>query len=303
MSGGELLQLSIYIFQQAGIMLGIGAQTVILCTHLLVLHRHESESTEVTLESAARTTLWISFALIILSGLGAVALHWQAVQLEILLAPAFLFKWILILVLLFALALESTLGHWNDAARGFVGATWYALFVIHTLGLASSWLTLGILYAVWLVFFGLVWSVFVWMLRRHNGGVIPEIKKEVPKPVPPPKPLPPPPPIPKPIPPPPPSPPPKPIPPPAPLPMVIPPPPPPKPVPPPAPVVPPPPALPAVALAKEGPKPLVPQPIIATTPAPTTTEPVHNPDVPALRIMPQKPEDIGNATRPQVVKS
>src|SRR3990167_11355785 len=90
---GELLYFTIYVLQQLGIMLGVGAQTVLLCTHLIAVHHGEAEPPHANYAEAARKALRAGFFLIIISGAGAVAIHALTGNTEVLFAPAFLFKW------------------------------------------------------------------------------------------------------------------------------------------------------------------------------------------------------------------
>ena len=290
---GEFFYFVIYVAQQLGVMLGVGAQTVLLCAHLIALHHGDKENPHAAYAEAAYKALGAGFVLVVISGLFAVAIHLLGGQADIVLSPAFLFKWALIIVLLTAFFLQSRLRERINFYYAFTGTTWYALFLVHSLGPITSWGGLWTLYVLWAILFTLVWWGFVALMRRSTNTSVPPaaivIQKEVPKvpPLPPaPKP------IPKPAPPPPPPPPPK----PAPKPL---------PPPPPKPILPPPPPLPSIALAKEGPPP---PPVIVPVPPPPVRKPglmqevIDHLLVPALRIMPQRPEDIGKHNRPPVVK-
>ena len=54
---GEFLYFLIYVAQQLGIMLGVGAQTVLLCAHLIAVHHGEQESPHAAYAQAARKAL------------------------------------------------------------------------------------------------------------------------------------------------------------------------------------------------------------------------------------------------------
>ena len=291
---GEFLYFGIYVFQQLGIMLGVGAQTVLLCTHLLNIHRNEPDAPHASYATAARKSLSVGFFLIILSGAAAVAVHLFGGNTAVLFAPAFLFKWALIALALGIFLLQNRLSHWSDVVAWLAGGTWYALFLVHTLAPITSWFNLAALYGAWLATFGIIWVLFVLIMRKTAHGAAPA-KITVPvavKTAPPPKPIPLPVPV---VAPPPPAPAPKPV------------PPPPKPAPPlsviqplslpvPPPVPPPPPPAPKPAAL-----PPVPPP---KPPAKHTTlhDIIDHLLVPALRIMPQTPADIGKQNRPPVVK-
>ena len=284
---GEFFYFLIYVAQQLGIMLGVGAQTVLLCAHLLAVHHGEQENPHAAYAQAARKALGAGFFLIIVSGLFAVVTHLLGGQADIVLAPAFLFKWALIIILLAAFFLQSRLREWVNFYYAFTGTTWYALFLVHSLGPVTSWGSLWVLYILWAILFTLVWTGFVALMQRSIKKPVSMpatpvtfvIKKEAPRPIPPPAPSP------------------------------VPPPPPP-PTPKPAPPAPP-------RMIEEHHQPLslpVPAPVVvsAPPPPPVIVPPVHKPTimqevinhllVPALRIMPQRPEDIGKHNRPPVVK-
>lgn len=199
-------------------MLGVGAQTVLLCTHLLQLHRGEPELLHASYAEAARKALSVGFFLIIFSGAGAVLLHVGGENAAVLLAPAFLFKWLLILLALAAFWLHNRLSGWSNVVAGFAGGTWYGIFLVHSLAPVTDWFSLGALYIVWLTLFGLCWGIFVLIMRKAGAPAAapvhttakpaPVVVAATPKPAPvvvvapPPPPPPPPPPAPKPIPPP-----------------------------------------------------------------------------------------------------
>ena len=334
---GEFLYFGIYVFQQLGIMLGVGAQTVLLCTHLLNIHRAEPDAPHASYAAAARKSLSVGFFLIIVSGLAAVAVHILGGNTAVLFAPAFLFKWALIVLVLGVFWLQSRLSHWSDVVAWFAGGTWYALFLVHTLAPITGWFNLAALYGAWLAAFGIVWVLFVLIMRKTTRGTTPAkvavpvaIKITLPLPPPAPKPIVPPPPAPKPI-----------------APVILKGPsfferllswfknvttpkrPTPKPVlaptPPlaPKPIVPPPPLVPKPTPI---PPPLALAPMLKIAPVvvapaskPVAVPPVPPPPVPpqkhttlhdiidhllvpALRIMPQTPADVGKQNRPPVVK-
>ncbi len=282
---GEFFYFLIYVAQQLGIMLGVGAQTILLCAHLVAVHHGDKENPHVAYAEAARKALGAGFILIVISGLFAVVIHLFSGQADIVLSPAFLFKWALIVVLLAAFFLQSRLREWVNFYYAFTGTTWYALFLVHSLGPIASWGSLWVLYILWGILFTLVWTGFVALMQRESKKPAPVfkppvafvVKKEIPKPVAAfipktPLPAPPPPLAPKPVPPPPP-------------PKLI--SPPPLPQPPPIIIPTPPPAI------------VVPAPVRKPG---IMQEVINHLLVPALRIMPQKPEDIGKHNRPPVVK-
>ncbi len=235
---GDLLFFAIYVLQQLGVMLGVGAQTLLLCTHLVALHHHEPEHPSGSFSRAALWALGASLVLIIASGVGAVGFHLFTGSYEPLLEPAFLFKWALIAAVGAAYLLQKRVSNWSDTLAWFAGGSWLALFLVHSVAPVTTWLSLGVLYVGWMIFFAAIWAGFVLVMRGAKAAPAPAVVvpalKAVSAPVQPRKVVAPPPPAPTPTPvvkvaPPPP-----------------PPPPPPKPMPPPAPVAPPPPPAPVV---------------------------------------------------------
>lgn len=281
---GEFLYYGIYVLQQLGVMLGVGAQTVLLCAHLVAVHRREVELPHASFARAARSARMAGFVLIIVSGVAAVAVHVLNQETQVLLAPAFLFKWVLVFGVLGVFVVEQWLVRWSSVLQGFAGATWYAIFLVHSIAPVTSWLNLGVLYIAWLATFALLWTAFLLIMRWRRAPSAPApapvvaIKKEV-KFVPPVV-LPP-----------------------------LPPPTPPKPIPPPAPTPPKatqgtaPPKPEPLMLAKPITLPVVPQPVVAAPLAPAAAPAANQGDLPALRIMPQTPGDIARHDRPAVIKS
>src|SRR3989344_2595602 len=199
---GEFLYFGIYVFQQLGIMLGVGAQTVLLCTHLLNIHRNEPDAPHASYAAAARKSLSAGFFLVVISGLAAVAVHMLGGNTAVLFAPAFLFKWLLIVLALGIFLLQNRLSHWSDVVAWLAGGTWYALFLVHTLAPVTSWFNLAALYGAWLAAFGITWTLFVFIMRKTAHGAAPAkvavpvaIKTAPPPPPPAPKPIVPPPPL------------------------------------------------------------------------------------------------------------
>lgn len=185
---GELLSLVVSLAQEIGIVAGVGALTITLVGHLLSLHTHVSE-TVYGYVRAARHIRAIALMAIIISGGAAVLIHFQTGTPGILLQPAFLFKWLVIALLtaFYFVELKVT-GVKRDAVEGFEGANWYALFIVHTVAPALEWTTLLFIYASWLATFAIIWASFVWIMRRQSMVVqkaAAPIPASVPAPVPP----------------------------------------------------------------------------------------------------------------------
>ncbi|MDB5225463.1 MAG: hypothetical protein JWL87_415 [Candidatus Adlerbacteria bacterium] len=173
--------------QEFGIILGVGALTITLVAHLLALHSRVPESIHGYVR-AARQARAIALAVIIISGGGALLVHAQTGTLSVLLAPAFLFKWLLIAAVTALYFMERGAAGWRqDAIEGLEGAHWYALFIVHTMAPVVGWVTLLGIYAGWLAAFGAVWAGFVWFMRWRGAPVAPKsaaVPKAAPAPAP-----------------------------------------------------------------------------------------------------------------------
>lgn len=283
----DLINLVLYCVQQLGVTLGVGAETILLVAYVSAIRDGVVDAKEAQFSRAVRAVLNWGLAFIIISGVGITTLHIMAGQSAVVLTPAYLFKWALILLaLIFTLVARYAS---QSVLEGVAGATWYALFLVHILAPVTTWSNLLELYAVWLSGFTLCWWALVPMFSRRKSEAPKKIdtiaatlppKPAAPKPFPNMSPV-------KPVP----------IP-------VPPPPPPPAPVPPPAPKPPPVPSVNPPAIVAT-------QPVQQQTPlvAPLDkkpevkiTDPDKDPGLPAIRVMPKTPQDLDTQNRASVVK-
>ncbi len=166
--GGELISLIVSLTQEIGVVAGVGAITATLVGHLLSLHAHVPESVHGYVR-AARQVRALALIAIIVSGAAAILMHLTTGTAATLLAPAFAFKWLLIAILVSFYFLEfGAKGVWQDTVEGFEGAQWYALFIVHTIAPAHGWILILEIYAAWLIAFGVVWAVFVAIMRHQS---------------------------------------------------------------------------------------------------------------------------------------
>ncbi len=319
----ENLDAFLYCIQQIGVMLSVGAETVLLSAYVLAMEDGKVDDTEAKFSRTVRRALGAGIACMVFSGVIITLLHGSLVEGSIIFQPTFLFKWLLIAVLLVAYLVQRKRPFLNYLLEGVVGGTWYALFLLHIMAPMTGWFVLLMLYVVFVSVFEGIWAGIVIMMRRaHLVYLAPGLQLQPagmqmaphmlppqpkPKPLPPPAPIAPPPVVKSVVPPPPP-----PqvivvevVPPPAPIPL--PPPPPPKP----APTVPPP-AVPrpmkeaqANPLPTSMPETYTPKqadpPVVVPVPqAPLAPEvsvvaevdPHNSPWLPAIHVMPKSQEDL-----------
>ena len=145
----DVVNLLLYSAQQLGVMLGVGSASILLVAYLVSLRDGVVDSKEEQFGRAVTRVQTIGLWIIILSGLAITAIHISNGALDIVLSPAFLFKWILIAVLFGASLFRQTNPYPHFIWEGITGATWYALFIVHILAPVVAWIDLIVLYTVW----------------------------------------------------------------------------------------------------------------------------------------------------------
>ena len=165
----ELFGLALYLTQQAGILLGVGAELVLLVSYLLHVHARNSGPTRFVVP--ARFVERLGLGLIVLSGFGVVFYHVLLWQVAILFAPAFIAKWILIGAVLIGYQIEQRAEEraypWRSVVHGFIGGTWLALFLLNMLAPDTSMVFLVEGYGAWMAFFAVIWGGFVTALSPN----------------------------------------------------------------------------------------------------------------------------------------
>lgn len=163
----ELFALAVYSVQWLGIVLGVGAEVVLMVAHLTALHEHKPQWLA-TIPAVRAVQRW-GLVLIVVSGVVAVGLQ-ALLDPSVFLIPVFGFKWALI-VLAWSAFLASRSGG-RATIEGFAGGTWLALFVVHSVAPSTAtWAVLGAGYAVWLAVFGLLWTSTVYLMGRSTARV------------------------------------------------------------------------------------------------------------------------------------
>lgn len=163
----ELASLAIYLLQQLGVMLGVGAMTIILVSYLLSFRDGVVEEKEAKFGSALANVIKFSLILILVSGLGALLFHAVRGDGGVLASAAFLYKWALIATLVIGILLQRSKPYAKYVGEGFMGANWYALFILHIFAPADiSLFDIAVVHGVWLTGFLLVWTILVYLLRK-----------------------------------------------------------------------------------------------------------------------------------------
>lgn len=163
----ELASLAIYLLQQLGVMLGVGAMTITLVTYLLSFRDGVVEEKEAKFGSALASVIKFSLILILVSGLGALLFHAVRGDGGVLASASFLYKWALIATLVIGILLQRSKPYAKYVGEGFMGANWYALFILHIFAPADiSLFDIAVVHGVWLTGFLLVWTILVYLLRK-----------------------------------------------------------------------------------------------------------------------------------------
>ncbi len=163
--GLSLLNLLLYCMQQLGVMLGVGAETVLLAAYIQSMRDGVVDEKEQGFARAVRRTMDWGLFFIVISGLGVIATSFLAGNVEFTFSTPFLFKWALILIVLFFSLTNRGFSFANELLQGVAAGTWYALFVVHILAPDAAWYELGELYAVWMLGFTLCWTLLIFALR------------------------------------------------------------------------------------------------------------------------------------------
>ena len=75
MTAGDLLTLGLYLVQQLGVMLGVGAATITLIAHLVSTRDGVIEPAETRFARTIERVLMVGLLCVIVSGVASVALH------------------------------------------------------------------------------------------------------------------------------------------------------------------------------------------------------------------------------------
>jgi hypothetical protein len=176
----DMAMLLLYLMQQLGMMLGVGSQIILLMSYLLGKRDGTINTTEDAMAHSVYRVLWLSLFLIISSGAAITAFHFWGNQASVVVEPAFLMKWQLIVTAVVLAGLLHGSKLWNKWLEGLSGANWGALFLIHIFAPVTTYSNLLMLYAEWIVGFYVVWMLLVFALRPKVLGRITIAPKAVP---------------------------------------------------------------------------------------------------------------------------
>ncbi|HEY4511178.1 MAG TPA: hypothetical protein VJG29_02285, partial [Candidatus Paceibacterota bacterium] len=164
----ENIGLILFILQQLGMTLGVGASTFALIFYIASGRDGEIDSTERSFLHITFTVLRTGLFLIIFSGAIITGAHLLAGESSVVFQPIFIGKWLLIgLIVLNALLMTSKIIP-LPIGGALAGATWYALFFLHNIAPDMSFLMFAILYVLWALAFTLLFQG-VKMLAREKG--------------------------------------------------------------------------------------------------------------------------------------
>ncbi|MES2006765.1 MAG: hypothetical protein V4436_01510 [Patescibacteria group bacterium] len=174
----ELLDLLLYCVQQLGVMLAVGAETIVLVSYIVSMYDRVIEEAEVRFSRAVHRALLVGLSCVVLSGLAIVWLH-LSLEEDVVFEPVFLFKWLLIVTLIGMYVWQRRKPFSHFLLEGVVGGTWYALFLIHILAPQASWGNLAVLYILFVVGFVALWSALVAMSKTRSVQPAPKIVTQI----------------------------------------------------------------------------------------------------------------------------
>lgn len=177
----ESFALLVFLLQQLGIALGVGASTFALMFYIVGISDGVIDASEKRFMHAVYTTLRLSLFLIIVTGILITGAHYFAGEIATITAPSYLFKWILLLCIVVNASLMDLRMLPPHIGGAIAGASWYALFVLHTLSLSLSWGLLFAVYVAWLIIF---YVGFTLLQKFAQSLYVKEGSIRVPQPIP-----------------------------------------------------------------------------------------------------------------------
>jgi hypothetical protein len=146
--------------------LAVGAQTVMLGSLLTSAREMRIDEKKERFGRAVMRTLDTGLFLMIVSGAAATALHVAANQFEVVGAPAFIFKWILLIGITGLVLFVGRHPYTHFWVEGVLGAQLYALLVLHVLAPLVAWTDILVPYAIGTIVFIALWTLVLQLVRR-----------------------------------------------------------------------------------------------------------------------------------------
>ena len=154
----------IFLLQQLGIALGLGAATFSLLFYVLSLQDGVVDASEKHFMHATTTVLVVALFLIVVTGALITGAHFLAGEFEVISTPVFISKWLLVIIIMLGATLSAMRAITPFTSATVSGASWYGLFIIHTLAPNVSWNILGLGYVLWLAIFALGF----WIVKKQT---------------------------------------------------------------------------------------------------------------------------------------
>lgn len=166
----DSLALFFFFLQQLGICLGVGSSTFAVMFYIIGSADGTIDQSERAFMHAVYTTLRIGLFLIIASGAAITGAHLAAGDMSLVESPVFLFKWLLLGVLVINGMLMKYRIMNHSIGGPIAGGSWYALFFVHTLAINLNWEMLFTLYTLWLILFALAFRGLTrFAIDRHQA--------------------------------------------------------------------------------------------------------------------------------------
>ena len=178
----DAVNLLLYCAQQLGVMLGVGSASILLVAYLVSTRDGAIDSKEEQFGRAVTTIQTVGLWIIIASGLAITAMHISGGALDVVLSPAYLFKWLLIGFLFSASLFRQRKAYPHFIWEGIIGANWYALFIVHIVAPIAMWADLIVLYVIWSVGFVLCYVAIVYAMHATDSQPR-EVQKFKPAPI------------------------------------------------------------------------------------------------------------------------
>ncbi len=160
------------VIQQFGLVLGVGAETVLLLMRISGVTRHESDPRERRFVHAIPLVRDTGIALLLISAIAVTVTEYLGHHLDVIFTPAYLAVCALtVLVTLFTIITHGD-SFFEAICEGISGATWYALLLMHALAPALAWRTIFDAYGIWVCVWTVCWVGILLLTRRARRNQV-----------------------------------------------------------------------------------------------------------------------------------